>query len=63
MDHQFDESYPFVYIGHVCKGKGTVNSNIKVIRLTYKAVASIIPVSTTSRDSKSSCNAHLQHKK
>ena len=18
MDHQFDESYPFVYIGHVC---------------------------------------------
>ena len=19
MDHQFDESYPFVYIGHVCE--------------------------------------------
>ena len=21
MDHQFDESYPFVYTGHVCKSE------------------------------------------
>ena len=45
------------------KLKETVKSNIKDMRVTYKTVASIIPVSTTSRDSKSSCNAHLQHKK
>ena len=22
MDHQFDESYPFVFIGHVCLARG-----------------------------------------
>ena len=28
MDHQFDESYPFVYIGHVWEEEeGEVNSN------------------------------------
>ena len=33
MDHQFDESYPFVYIGHVCSSVYSFEDAILDVRL------------------------------
>ena len=35
MDHRFDESYPFVYIGHVCLGKAFVAKKAALSSRTF----------------------------
>ena len=38
MDHQFDESYPFVYIGHVCNPAAVKTIIIIIITILFTQV-------------------------